>query len=58
MNNFITINKVLMISVVSAISFVVLAGPTSTTMNTFATTNMLTKTRVNPSHRNKMSYVY
>ena len=58
MNNFITINKVLMFSVVSAISLLLLVGPTSTTMNTFTTTNMLTKAQANPCHRNKMFYEY
>ena len=39
MNNFITVNKALVTSAVLAISFVLLLGPTSMTMNVFATTN-------------------
>ena len=39
MNNFITANKFLVTSAVLAISFVLLLGPTSMTMNVFATTN-------------------
>src|SRR5687768_10950992 len=39
MNDFITINKALMTSTVLAISFVLLLGPTSMTMNVFAQGN-------------------
>src|SRR5688572_8055498 len=39
MNSFITVNKFIMTSTVLAISFVLLLGPTSMTMNVFATTN-------------------
>ena len=39
MNSFITVNKFLATSAVLAISFVLLLGPTSMTMNVFATTN-------------------
>ena len=39
MNSFITVNKFLVTSAVLAISFVLLLGPTSMTMNVFATTN-------------------
>ena len=39
MNNFITANKFLVTSAVLAISFVLLLGPISMTMNVFATTN-------------------
>ena len=39
MNSIISINKILMTSAVLAISFVLLLGPTSMTMNVFATTN-------------------
>src|SRR6188472_634101 len=39
MNSFITVNKFLATSAVLAISFVILLGQTSMTMNVFATTN-------------------
>ena len=39
MNSIITLNKFLVSSAVLAISFVLLLGPTSMTMNVFATTN-------------------
>src|SRR6187402_3468859 len=39
MNSFITVNKFLATSAVLAISFVLLLGQTSMTMNVFATTN-------------------
>src|SRR4029079_13026347 len=39
MNNFFTVDKFLVTSAVLAISFVLLLGPTSMTMNVFATTN-------------------
>ena len=39
MNDSITVNKFLVTSAVLAISFVLLLGPTSMTMNVFATTN-------------------
>ena len=39
MNSFITVNKFLVTSAVLAISFVILLGQTSMTMNVFATTN-------------------
>jgi len=39
MNSFITVNKFSATSAVLAISFVLLLGPTSMTMNVFATTN-------------------
>ena len=39
MNSFITVNKFLATSAVLAISFVLLLGPASMTMNVFATTN-------------------
>nr|MBA2268811.1 hypothetical protein [Nitrosopumilus sp.] len=39
MNDIINVNKILLTSVVLAISFVLLLGPTSMTMNVFATTN-------------------
>jgi hypothetical protein len=39
MNSFITVNKFIVTSTVLAISFVLLLGPTSMTMNVFATTN-------------------
>ena len=39
MNSFTTINKILMTSAVLAISFVLLLGPTSMTMNVFAQGN-------------------
>ena len=39
MNDFIIKNKALMTSAVLAISFVLLLGPTSMTMNVFATAN-------------------
>ncbi len=39
MNNFITVNEALMTSAVLAISFVLLLGPTSMTMNVFAQGN-------------------
>ena len=58
MNNFITINKVLIISVVLAISLLLLVGPTSTIMDTFTTPNTLIKAQVNPRLLNKMFYVY